>query len=73
MLNMPQSRGFSITSKEWDGDANEGNQDDVQAPVQEASDEAIWDPFLHELVLNHVIHWHGIHLHSSMIAAHAAT
>ena len=62
-----------VTSKEWDSDANEGNQDDVQAPIQEASDEAIRDPSLDQLVLNHIIHWHCIYLHGSITTAYIAT
>ena len=51
-----------LTSKEWDGDADEGHQDNVDGSVQEASDEAVGNTPLHQLVLNHVVHRHGVYL-----------
>ncbi len=63
-----------VLTKEWDCHANEGHNDDVDGPVHQPSREAIGHPSLHQLVLYHVIHRHGIYLRShtneSNTAAH---
>ena len=57
-----------ITSKERQCDSNEGDQDNVHGPVYQPGEEPIGNPAfgeLDQLVLNHVIDWHGIHLQAS--------
>ena len=50
------------SAKKRSGHTDEGHDDDVDSSVDQAGGEAIGHPPLHQLVLNHVIHRHGIHL-----------
>ena len=58
----------NLTSKERQCHANKGNNDDVDGPVDEPGQKAIGNPASRQrdqLILNHVIHRHGIHLQCS--------
>ena len=52
------------TAKEGDGDGYKRHDADVGRPVDEAGDKTVGNASLHQLILNHVVDWHCVHLHT---------
>ena len=54
------SETYQEGSEEGNGDGNEGNDYDINGPVNQAGNPAVGDASLHHLILQHVIDGHSI-------------